>query len=387
MSTPRSDPSRPIAILFGTRPEAIKLAPVILELRRRGEVPLVVTTGQHGELVYTVLDLFGIEADLDLDLMEPGQGLDQLLSRTIVGVGELLEAHRPRAVVVQGDTTSAFGASVSAFHHRIPVGHVEAGLRSRDLALPFPEEMNRRSISVMARWHFAPTEQAAANLAGEMVTERVVVTGNTVVDALRHVVDHHGTLPSELAEFTAGGPYLLATAHRRESWAGGIEAVADALASVLDAEPSLRLVFAIHPNPIARAPVERRLGGHPRARIVEPLGYGTFLGLLAGSMLAVTDSGGVQEEGPTLGVPVLVTRAVTERPEGIDAGAVRLVGTDRDTVMDATLTLVRDAGQRAQMASAGRAIYGDGHAAERIVDILARDTGGTREGDDQPAGG
>jgi UDP-N-acetylglucosamine 2-epimerase (non-hydrolysing) len=370
MSMPASDAARPIAILFGTRPEAIKLAPVVLELRRRGRPHLVVTTGQHRELVHGALDLFEIVPDLDLQIMRPGQGLDYVLSRTLDGVGALLEARRPRAVVVQGDTTSALGASLSAFHHDIPVGHVEAGLRSHDLSRPFPEEMNRRAISVIARWHFAPTAGAARNLGAEGVANGIVVTGNTVVDALQHVVSRHGSLPADLAAFVDGHPYLLATAHRRESWDGGITRVAEALVAALEAEPSLRLVFATHPNPLARDPVERLLGAHPRARIVDALDYATFLGLLAGSRLAVSDSGGVQEEGPTLGIPVLVTRGVTERPEGVDAGAVRLVGTDRDAVLRETLALVRDDAQRARMASAGRAIYGDGHAAGRIVDAL-----------------
>jgi UDP-N-acetylglucosamine 2-epimerase (non-hydrolysing) len=371
-STPRAE--RPIAILFGTRPEAIKLAPVILELRRRGEPPLVVTTGQHRELVETVLDLFGIEPDLDLAIMRPGQTLDDVLSRTVTGVGELLETHRPRAVVVQGDTTSAFGSALSAFHHGTSVGHVEAGLRSHDLALPFPEEMNRRAIGILARWHFAPTTGAAENLTAEGVTTGVSVTGNTVVDALRHVTHEHAALPPELAAFTDGVPYLLATAHRRESWGGGIGAIADALATVLEAEPELRLVFATHPNPLARDPVLRALAAQPRARIVDSLEYTTFLRLLSGAVLAVSDSGGVQEEGPTLGIPVLVTRALTERPEGLAAGAVRLVGTDRDAVVRETLALVRDGDARRRMASAGRAIYGDGRAAVRIADVLVAET-------------
>ena len=368
--TPTADLARPIAILFGTRPEAIKLAPVILELRRRGETPLVVTTGQHRELVHDVLALLEIEPDVDLDIMQPGQRLDDVLSRTLAGVADLLAAHRPRAVLVQGDTTSAFGAALSAFHHRIPVGHVEAGLRSHDLSLPFPEEMNRRSISMVARWHFAPTAGAARNLAAEGVTQRVVVTGNTVVDALRHVVRRHGDVPADLVEFTADHRYLLATAHRRESWGGGIADVADALAAVLEEDPSLRLVFVTHPNPLAREPVERLLGAHPRARIVDSLEYSAFLALLAGALLAVSDSGGIQEEGPTLGVPVLVTRALTERPEGVEAGAVRLVGTDRSRIVAETLRIVRDGEHRARMAEAGRAIYGDGAAARRIVDVL-----------------
>jgi UDP-N-acetylglucosamine 2-epimerase (non-hydrolysing) len=367
---PPTDADRPIAILFGTRPEAVKLAPVILELHRRGVPTLVVTTGQHRELVPTVLDLFGIQPDLDLDIMRPGQSLDYVLGRTVTGVGDLLLRHVPRAVVVQGDTTSALGAALAAFHHGIPVGHVEAGLRSHDMALPFPEEMNRRSISIVARWHFAPTQGAARNLAAEGVTRGVTVTGNTVVDALRRVLGREEQLPSELAAFARAGPYILATSHRRESWEAGIAEVADALAAVLDAAPGLRLIFATHPNPLARTPVMRRLGGNPRARIVDSLDYHVFLRLLAGAELAVSDSGGVQEEGPTLGIPVLVTRTVTERPEGVEAGAVRLVGTDRAAVLSETLSLVRDAARRERMAAAGRTIYGDGAAAERIADVL-----------------
>jgi UDP-N-acetylglucosamine 2-epimerase (non-hydrolysing) len=202
------------------------------------------------------------------------------------------------------------------------------------------------------------------------VTRGVTVTGNTVVDALRRVLGREEQLPSELAAFARAGPYILATSHRRESWEAGIAEVADALAAVLDAAPGLRLIFATHPNPLARTPVMRRLGGNPRARIVDSLDYHVFLRLLAGAELAVSDSGGVQEEGPTLGIPVLVTRTVTERPEGVEAGAVRLVGTDRAAVLSETLSLVRDAARRERMAAAGRTIYGDGAAAERIADVL-----------------
>lgn len=373
MASSRPVSAAPIAILFGTRPEAIKLAPVILELRRRNLPQLVATTGQHSELVHTVLSHFDIAPDVDLAIMQPGQTLDYVLSRTVTGVGELLEAHRPRAVLVQGDTTSAFGAAVASFHHGIPVGHVEAGLRSHDLAMPFPEEMNRRAISIVARWYFAPTEGARENLFDEGITDRVTVTGNTVVDALRHVVGRQPDLPPALDAFTRDAPYILATAHRRESWGGGIASVAGALATVLDAEPTVRVVFATHPNPLARGPVVDALGDHPRVEVVDSLEYAAFLRLLAGAVVAVSDSGGVQEEGPTLGVPVLVTRAVTERPEGVEAGAVRLVGTDRDAIVRETLALLRDESERRRMASAGRAIYGDGRAAERIVDVLDAD--------------
>ncbi|MGH2444600.1 MAG: non-hydrolyzing UDP-N-acetylglucosamine 2-epimerase, partial [Candidatus Limnocylindria bacterium] len=259
------------------------------------------------------------------------------------------------------------------FHHHIGVAHVEAGLRSHDPTLPFPEEVNRRMASVIARWHFAPTDGAAANLRREGIVDGVHVVGNTIVDAVRGIGAERSALPSEVASFVAEAPYLLATAHRRESWDGGIGAIATALSEVLAARADLRLVFATHPNPIARGPVDAVLGDEPRAMVVDALPYPAFLALLAGARLAISDSGGVQEEGPTLGVPVLVTRDTTERPEGIEAGAVRIVGTDAVTVRAATLELLDDPARLAAMAGAGRGIYGDGTAARRIVEVLARE--------------
>lgn len=365
--------SRPIAVVMGTRPEAIKLAPVVIALRRSRLHVRVITTGQHRELVHDALALFGIAVDDDLALMRPGQTLDYVLSASITGIGELLEDAQPVAVLVQGDTTSSLGAAIAAFHHGVPVGHVEAGLRSHNLALPYPEEMNRRAISVVARWHFAPTAGAARNLEQEGVTAGVHVTGNTIVDAVHHVLQERRELPESLGAFIGEAPLILATAHRRESWAGGIEEIALALRDVLDACPDHRLVFATHPNPLARGPVDTVLGGHPAAMVVDALDYGVFLNLLSRAGLVISDSGGVQEEGPTLGVPVLVTRAVTERPEGVDAGAVRIVGTDAGTIRTEALRLLGDDDARAAMAAAGRGVYGDGTAAARIVALLARD--------------
>jgi UDP-N-acetylglucosamine 2-epimerase (non-hydrolysing) len=364
----------PFAVLLGTRPEAIKLAPVILALRRSGTPVLTVTTGQHSHLVPGILDLFDVRADLDLELMREGQTLDYILATAIERVGELLAERQPRAVIVQGDTTSMLGATLAAFHRRIPVAHVEGGLRSGDMAQPFPEEMNRRAASVIARWHFAPTSGAAANLAREGIVDGVHVCGNTVVDALQQIVSTgRARPPEELARFVSDRPYILATAHRRESWDGGIARIARALRDLVDARPGYRLIFATHPNPIARGPVEEMLGGHARARIVDALDYPAFLGLLRGATLAISDSGGVQEEGPTLGVPVLVTRATTERPEGVEAGAVQLVGTDPDRIRETSLGLIDDRSRLSAMRAAGRELYGDGHAAERIVEILARE--------------
>jgi len=361
---------QPIAVLFGTRPEVIKLAPVILELRARGAPTVVVATGQHRELVDDLLELFGIGVDAQLGLMRPRQSIDHVLAGAVTLMGRALDRYRPAAVVVQGDTTSALGAALSAFHRHLRLAHVEAGLRSHDLELPFPEELNRRVVSLVARWHFAPTEAAAENLRREGVTGEVCVTGNTVVDAMQLIAARGVPLSTGLASFIGAGPLLLATAHRRESWSGGIAAIAGALSDVLDATPALRLVFVTHPNPVARRPVEKALGRHERARVIDAVLYSEFIALLRRATLVVSDSGGVQEEGPTLGVPVLVTRSVTERPEGLAAGAVRLVGTDRAMIRDTTVALLGDEAARRQMSNAGRTIYGDGNAAKRIVDVL-----------------
>ena len=366
----------PIGVLFGTRPEAIKLAPVIVELRRRGIPTTVIATGQHRDMVDQVLRLFDIEPDHDLALMRDRQSLDHVLTSVVTGVGALLSRTRPRALLLQGDTTSTLGGSLAAFHQRVPIGHVEAGLRSGNLDLPFPEEMNRRVASIVARWHFAPTEAAAENLRREGVTDGVIVTGNTVVDALHHIRDRAADEADELADFAAERPLILATAHRRESWYGGIERIATALREVLDELGDHRLVFATHPNPVANAPVHAVLGADPRARVVTALDYPRFISLLAGARLAITDSGGVQEEGPTLGVPVLVTRQVTERPEGVEAGAVALVGTDPARIRDLALELLRSPERREEMARAGRGIYGDGQAAGRVVDRVEADLDG-----------
>ena len=365
--------SRPIGVLFGTRPEAIKLAPVIAELRARGVPTDVIFTGQHRDIVGPVLELFEIAPDHDLALMREHQTLDHVLSSVISGVGGILAASRPRALVVQGDTTSTLGGSLAAFHHRVPLAHVEAGLRSGSMDLPFPEEMNRRATSVVARWHFAPTDGAAENLRREGISAGIEVTGNTVVDALRHIASRARERANELSAFADAGPLIVATAHRRESWDGGIERIALALREVLAQLTDHRLIFATHPNPLANGPVHAALDDEPRARVVTALDYPEFIGLLTRARLAVTDSGGVQEEGPTLGVPVLVTREVTERPEGVEAGAVALVGTDSERIRNLTVELLTRPERHDAMARAGSGIYGDGDASRRIVDRLLAD--------------
>lgn len=367
----RAMPLPPVAVAFGTRPEAIKLAPVIVALRHAGIPHVVMATGQHRDMVREVLDMFGIQPDVDLALMRHGQTLDYLLGNAVGRMGRHYDRIRPRAVVVQGDTTSMLGAVLAAFHRAIPVAHVEAGLRSHDLSLPFPEEMNRRAAAIVARWHFAPTEGAAANLRAENVTGSIHVVGNTVVDALEWILRAETPVPTSPAvDFVRDAPYLLATAHRRESWGAGIREIAVGLREVLRAKPEHRLVFATHPNPAARGPVEEVLSAEPRATVVDALPYPVFIRLLQGARLAVSDSGGVQEEGPTLGVPILVTRAVTERPEGLTAGAVRLIGTTAASVRDSVLELLDDPPRLAAMADAGAGIYGDGNSAARIVSVL-----------------
>jgi len=359
------------AIIIGTRPEAIKLAPVVQELRDRDMETVVIGTGQHRDLVDPVLRLFGLALDHDLKIMQPDSSLNAVLTLAIERVGAILARLEPGAVVVQGDTTSALGGALAAFNCGIPVAHVEAGLRSHNLALPFPEEMHRRVISIVSRWHFAPTRHAAAELRSEHAPGRIVVTGNTVVDAVRFILGSRpkgSSLPDQ-----PPAPYILATAHRRESWGTPIRNIALGLRDVLAERPDLSVVFATHPNPKAHGPVKQVLGGEPRARLVGPMEYDAFLAILRGAVLAVTDSGGVQEEGPTLGVPVLVTRSVTERPEGLEAGAVRMVGTGRASIRRAIGALLDDPAERSRMGRVGRRVYGDGTAARRIADTLVSD--------------
>jgi UDP-N-acetylglucosamine 2-epimerase (non-hydrolysing) len=370
-----SRPERRVSVLLGTRPEAIKLAPVVRALRTSGAAVHLIITGQHRELASDVLRVFRIVPDGDLALMRPGQTLDYLVSAVVEGVGAYIEETHPAAIVVQGDTTSAFASALAGFHHGVPVAHVEAGLRSHNLAFPFPEEWNRRAIGILARWHFAPTDAARSNLEAEGVTSGVHVTGNTIVDSLQTIIAAGRDLPAALTRFVRDADFVVATAHRRESWGEPIRNVARAVAKLLEEKPELRVVFVTHPNPLAALPVREVLGSHPRALVVDAVQYPSFIRLLARARFAVSDSGGVQEEGATLGVPVLVTRSVTERLEGIEAGAAELVGTDPLKILDAAHRLLNDPALRETMASAGRTIYGDGRAAERIANVLKRDVG------------
>ena len=360
--------------VFGTRPEAIKLAPVILELRKRAGrfENLVCVTAQHREMLDQVLDWFAIAPQYDLNLMQPNQALAEFAGRALVAIGDLLNDVKPDVVLVQGDTSTAMIAALGAFYRRCPVGHVEAGLRTRDRYNPFPEEINRRIVGTLTTYHFAPTAQAAEALKAEQVpSENIHVTGNTVVDALLMTVRRPVSL--DLGFNLADRRLILVTAHRRESFGAPFESLCSALRDIADRNADVEIVYPVHLNPNVREPVMRILAGHPRIHLLEPLRYEQFSHLMAQSYLILTDSGGIQEEAPVLGKPTLVMRETTERPEAIAAGTARLVGTDRARIVAEAERLIKDQEAYGAMARAGSP-FGDGHAAERIADILSSES-------------
>lgn len=362
-----------VAVLYGTRPEAIKLAPVVHEIiRRDGLDPIVVTSGQHREMLDQVNSLFGIVPDHDLGLLRQGQTLDDVLAGALRGFGAFLDEHPVDAVVVQGDTTSAFAGALAAFHRRVPVVHVEAGLRTGDIYSPFPEEGNRRFVSAVAARHCAPTEAAARNLYVENVPRSdVVVTGNTVIDALLRAAPLRTDVGDPVVDeaLRTGRRIVLVTAHRRESWDSGIGRVAAALARVAVLFPDVLIVLPMHRNPLVRDAILPSVRGIPNIHLTEPLGYGAFSHVLSRSTLVLTDSGGVQEEAPALDVPVVVTRDTTERSEVVQAGGAVLVGTDQSRIVRTLRELLTNEEFHRRMASAPNP-FGDGHAAERVVDVV-----------------
>ncbi|MFJ9902541.1 non-hydrolyzing UDP-N-acetylglucosamine 2-epimerase [Streptomyces sp. NPDC101152] len=359
-----------LMVVYGTRPEAIKMAPVIEALNRSPLFrPTVTVTAQHRSLLDQVHALFGIRADHDLDILSEGQSLTDITMRVLDGLCPLLRCERPDAVLVQGDTTTAFAGALAAFYNQVPVVHLEAGLRTDDRYSPFPEEINRRLATQLASLHLAPTWHARDNLLRDGVPPAsVVVTGNTVIDALHWAVEqktHFGDAAlADLDDTTRR--VLLVTAHRRESWGSGMESIGGALADLARTEPELLIVFPLHPNPVVRAAILPYVGGIGNVRLTEPLAYGAFARLMDRSHLILTDSGGIQEEGPGLGKPVLVMRDTTERPEAVRAGTSRLVGTDRADIVKQVRLLLHD---REAYASMARAVnpYGDGRAADRTV--------------------
>ncbi|MHB1340724.1 MAG: non-hydrolyzing UDP-N-acetylglucosamine 2-epimerase [Coriobacteriia bacterium] len=367
--------ARRVLVVFGTRPEAIKMAPVVAALRARpGEFETTVAvTAQHREMLDQVLALFGIVPDIDLGIMQHGQSLTDVTERILRGMDGVIARVRPHVCLVQGDTTTTFAAALAAFYHRAPVGHVEAGLRSFDRYQPYPEEANRRLASVLAEYHFAPTALARDRLLAEGVdASRVWVTGNTVIDALLDIAGRpYEFAPGPIAEALASGDRIvLMTMHRRENWGEPVGQVCRAITEILDRFSDVRVIVATHANPVVREVVDRALADVGRVTLLGPVDYLPFVHLLKAAQLVLTDSGGIQEEAPSLGVPVLVLRDVTERPEAAEAGTVRLVGTrTEDIVREATL-LLGDPAAREAMARAADP-FGDGTAARQIADILA----------------
>ena len=365
-----------IAVVMGTRPEAIKMAPVVHALRRQGDrfETVVVATAQHRQMLDQVLSIFRIEPDVDLDLMRQDQSLSDLAARVLTTMDATLREVKPDLLMVQGDTTTVFAAAVAAFHRNIPVAHVEAGLRSHDLRNPFPEEMNRRLTSVLTSLHFAPTPLARNELRRENIgAERIVVTGNTVVDALHQLLAE----PFDVRNTPLDGiPFakhrlLVVTSHRRESWGQDLENTCLALRDLVERFPDLLVVYPVHLNPNVRRTVMSILRGAPRIHLTEPLDYFTFVNLMRRSHIILTDSGGVQEEAPTLGKPLLVLRKLTERPEAFRAGLSKVVGNSRVAIVGETGRLLEDERAYREMVSLDNP-FGDGRAAERIIAALGR---------------
>ncbi|WP_445192491.1 non-hydrolyzing UDP-N-acetylglucosamine 2-epimerase [Sphingomonas sp. Tas61C01] len=364
-----------ILVVFGTRPEAIKLFPVVTALLATpGLTVRTCVTAQHRGLLDQVLAIAGLVPDLDLDLMEPGQSLDRLTARLLTGLGEVMDAERPDRVIVQGDTATAMAGALAAYYRKIPVAHVEAGLRSGDIYHPWPEEVNRRIVAPIANLHFAPTETAAAALARENIAMGVHVTGNTVIDALHWTSARIAGDPAiaagldDVAARFAGKRIVLVTTHRRENFGGGMAAIARAIGRIAERE-DVAILFPVHPNPNVVTVMDEILGDHPRIARIEPLDYPHFIRALDLCHLALTDSGGVQEEAPAFGKPVLVMRDTTERPEGIEAGTARLVGTDEARIVSEVFRLLDDNAAYAAMARAHNP-FGDGRASERIAKVI-----------------
>ena len=362
--------------IFGTRPEAIKMAPLMRTLEQAAGIDSVVCiTGQHRTMLEQVMSLFDIRADHDLDVMVPNQSLNSLCSRIFAKLDPILESEQPDRVLVHGDTSTAMVAATAAFHRRIPVGHVEAGLRTGDLTQPWPEEMNRRVIDVMSDFLFAPTISSRDNLLRENLAGRIVVTGNTVIDALQLTAQRLEKDANLRAKLDAKFPFispqrrvLLVTGHRRENFGDGFAHICEALAELAE-RPDIDIVYPVHLNPNVRDPVLQLLSNLPRVHLIEPLDYLEFVRLMQLSYVVLTDSGGVQEEAPSLGKPVLVMRDVTERPEAVAAGTVQLIGTSRKRIVDAVNLLFDDAKRYSQFSNVVNP-YGDGHASSRIVRAL-----------------
>nr|WP_281201166.1 UDP-N-acetylglucosamine 2-epimerase (non-hydrolyzing) [Orenia metallireducens] len=359
--------------IFGTRPEAIKMAPVVKELENREEIESIVTvTAQHREMLDQVLDLFNIRVDYDLDIMKAGQILSDITTGILKGLEEILIKERPDLVLVHGDTTTSFVAALVSFYQQIPIAHIEAGLRSYDRYSPYPEEINRHLIGVLANFHFAPTYKAKENLLRENVSEdNIYISGNTVIDSLFNVIEDNYIFDNNQLnkiDFT-NKKVILLTTHRRENLAGGIRNIFGAVQELILDNPEVEFIFPVHLNPKVRELATDILGGLERVHLIEPLSYKEFANLMAKVYLIMTDSGGIQEEAPSLGKPVLVLRDTTERPEAIEAGTVKLIGTGKDEIIYVANSLIENEQEYSQMSNAINP-YGDGVASRRIVEMI-----------------
>lgn len=372
-----------VLLVFGTRPEAIKMAPLVKALKAQPAFDVkVCVTAQHRQMLDQVLHLFDIKPDFDLNLMKPGQDLYDITSGVLLGLKAVLTEWRPDAVLVHGDTSTTFAASLAAFYQRIPVGHVEAGLRTGNLYSPWPEEANRKLTSTLVKWHFAPTDTSRSNLLSENIAaESIHVTGNTVIDALLQVREKIITNASLRQQFEKNFDFLgaakrlvLVTGHRRENFGAGFEQICQALARIARTHDDVQVVYPVHLNPQVQEPVRRLLGGIDNVHLIEPLDYLPFVYLMDKSTLILTDSGGIQEEAPSLGKPVLVMRDTTERPEAVEAGTVRLVGTNANEIASQASALLSNAEAWKAMAFAHNP-YGDGFACKRIAQALLADKG------------
>lgn len=359
-----------IMLVFGTRPEAIKMCPLVKELKGRGDMEIsVCVTGQHKEMLEQVLLAFDVIPDFDLKVMQDGQSLFDLTSRVLFGMKEILEREFPDLVLVHGDTTTAFSAALAAFYLQIPVGHVEAGLRTYNSYSPYPEEFNRQAVGSIASYHFAPTEVSRLNLTNEGKNpESIFVTGNTAIDALKTTVRPDYTHP--LLDWARDSRLVMLTAHRRENLGQPMKRIFRAIRCIVEEYPDVKVLYPIHLNPLVRQAADETLRGCDRVRIVEPLDVLDFHNFLAASYIILTDSGGIQEEAPSLGKPVLVLRDTTERPEGLKAGTLRLTGTEEDSIYREFKLLLTDKAEYDKMAKSSNP-YGDGFASERIADILS----------------
>ena len=361
-----------VMTIFGTRPEAIKMAPLALELSRRPQIDaLCCVTAQHRQMLDSVLDIFRLVPDFDLNIMEPRQTLSTITSKCLLGMEEVLEQARPDLVLVHGDTSTTFAGALAAFYHRVPVGHVEAGLRTYDKYSPYPEEMNRRMVSAIADLHFCPTPSNRDNLAREGIEQGVFLTGNTVIDALQTTVvkDFHFSEGVLNDLDYVNRKVILVTCHRRENYGTPMAHIMTALRRVADAFPDVELVYPVHLSPVVQEAAHQYLDGHPRIHLIAPLAVDEMHNLMARCHLVMTDSGGLQEEAPALGKPVLVLRRETERPEAVAAGTVQLAGTEEEHIFSMAETLLKDPAAYAAMAHAVNP-YGDGFACRRIADAI-----------------